>query len=416
MSINEKFLEALGASLKKETVSWNELSQEEWQQLFQFASKQQVLPLVYEAVYKCPAAKMQPELMEVCSKRVFAEVARQVMKTNGFLELYQKLRDAGAKPLVMKGLICRSLYLRPDHRSSTDEDILIPKEQFEIAHQVMMDAGMQLMEPEKDIYTAHEVPYVKKSRFLYIEMHKSPFPDEVEAYGDYNHFFEGVHERAIKETIQGEEVYTLAYTDHLLYLICHAFKHFLHSGVGVRQVCDIVLFANAHGSKIDWKWILECCRQMQAEKWTAAIFKLGEKYFKFDFEKTCYPLEWQKIEVDEDALLHDMLDGGVFGSAEKSRIHSSNITLNAVSAQKKGKKVKGTVLKTVFPPGKYMAGQYKYLDKHPYLLPVAWISRIVKYGKEIQNSKSNNPSKSIEIGNQRIALMKEYGVIKEDEN
>lgn len=32
-------------------------------------------------------------------------------------------------------------------------------------------------------------------------------------------------------------------SDHLFYLICHALKHFYHSGFGIRQVCDILLFA-----------------------------------------------------------------------------------------------------------------------------------------------------------------------------
>ena len=44
--MNEKFLEALGAALRKETVSWTKVSRTEWQELFQIASKQQVLPLI----------------------------------------------------------------------------------------------------------------------------------------------------------------------------------------------------------------------------------------------------------------------------------------------------------------------------------------------------------------------------------
>ena len=93
--MNEKFLEALGAALRKETVSWTKVSRTEWQELFQIASKQQVLPLIYEAVCKCPAAKKEPELLKACSNRVMGEVARQVMKTSDFLSLYPRICSEG---------------------------------------------------------------------------------------------------------------------------------------------------------------------------------------------------------------------------------------------------------------------------------------------------------------------------------
>ena len=46
------------------------------------------------------------------------------------------------------------------------------------------------------------------------------------------------------------------------------------------------------------------------------------------------------------------------------------------------------------------------------LLPVAWINRILKYGKETAGgSADNNAAQSIKIGNGRVALLKEYGII-----
>ena len=60
----------------------------------------------------------------------------------------------------------------------------------------------------------------------------------------------------------------------------------------------------------------------------------------------------------------------------------------------------------LFPSAGKLAGRYKYLEKHPYLLPIAWITRIFKYGKE-----RSNPSESINIGNRRVEMLKEYEVI-----
>lgn len=206
----------------------------------------------------------------------------------------------------------------------------------------------------------------------------------------------------------------MGYTEHLFYLICHSFKHFLHSGFGIRQVCDIILFANEYGDAIDWEKVLRQCREIHADLFAAALFAIGEKYLTFDPEKAHYPKVWQGICVDETDMLMDLLDSGIYGNANMSRKHSSNMTLDAVAADKNGKKAGNTVLKSLFPSAKKLEGRYPYLKKHPILLPIAWTDRILKYRKETVAGGDNAAADSVKIGNQRIELMKEYGIIKND--
>lgn len=409
----DMFLTALKAALKNEKVSWNEeLESQDWGELFRIATTHQVLPLIYEAVYDCSAARnMEPQVFMSAKQQTIRSVMLQTMKTNEFLGLFQHLQKAGVQALVVKGIVCRNLYPNPDYRMSGDEDVLIPEEEFELCHQAMLDYGMQPADPTQDIQSKHEVPYGKPGSPIYIELHKCLFPPESTAYGDLNRFFKNVHDRAIKLSIDGKQVVTMGYTDHLFYLICHAFKHFLHSGFGIRQVCDIVLFANAYGKEIDWIRILQQCREIHADLFTAALFQIGQKYLTFDPSRAGYPQEWQEIQVDEQLMLDDLLDAGIYGDGTMSRKHSSNITLNAVSAQKQGKKSDHSVLKTLFPPVKSMEGRYPYLKKHPYLLPVAWICRILKYHQETSKSRDNDAAQAVSIGNQRIELFREYHIL-----
>ncbi len=408
------FLTALKAALKNEKVSWSEeLESQDWVELFRIATTHQVLPLIYEAVYDCPAARnMEPQVFMSAKQQTIRSVMLQTMKTNEFLGLFQHLQKAGVQALVVKGIVCRNLYPNPDYRMSGDEDVLIPEEQFKLCHQVMLDYGMQPADPTQDIQSEHEVPYGKPGSPIYIELHKCLFPPESTAYGDLNRFFKNVHDRAIKLSIDGKQVVTMGYTDHLFYLICHAFKHFLHSGFGIRQVCDIVLFANAYGKEIDWIRILQQCREIHADLFTAALFQIGQKYLTFDPSRAGYPQEWQEIQVDEQLMLDDLLEAGIYGDGTMSRKHSSNITLNAVSSEKQGKKSSHFVIKTLFPTVQNMEGRYPYLKKHPYLLPIAWINRIWKYRKETQTVLNNDAAESIQIGNQRLKMMKTYGIIK----
>ena len=412
--IRKYFLQALKAALKNEQVPWEEeLESGEWEALFHLADMHHVLPMVYEAVYACPAAAKAGALFQPFKQRALRTVTVQAINTGDFLRLFPALRRAGVTPLVVKGIICRELYPKPDCRVSSDEDLLIPPEQFPLCHEAMLRFGMALTEPEQDTAAAYEVSYDKKGSLLHIELHKSLFPPESEAYGELNCFFEGVLDRAVQQQIQGTDVLTMGYTDHLFYLLCHAFKHFLHSGFGIRQVCDICLFANAHGGEIGWQQVLENCRQIRADKFAAALFQIGEKYLTFDPEAACYPPAWREAEVDEGPMLQELLDSGIYGAGTMSRKHSSNITLNAVTADRQGRKAGSGLMGAVFPSAEKLSGRYPYLKEKPYLLPAAWIHRIVKYGQETASSSGdNNAADSLRIGNERVELLRQYGIIK----
>jgi hypothetical protein len=253
----------------------------------------------------------------------------------------------------------------------------------------------------------YEVSFRKKNSPLYLEVHKSLFSPASEAYGHWNRFFADARERAIRDG----DVLTLSETDHLFYLLCHAFKHFIHSGFGIRQVCDIVLYANKKGQAVDWKQVYDNCCNIHAEYFAAALFRIGESYLGFDPVKAGYPDFWQELPAEETDMLMDLLSAGVYGSATKSRVHSSNLTLDAVSADRKGKQ--RVILKnSLFPSAKSLAGRYPYLEKRPWLLPVAWTGRILSYLKETGKTCDNSAAQSLQIGKERIELLRKYRVIR----
>ena len=414
-TVNKLFLQALKASLQNEKVQWEqEISQSDWKGLFKMAEEQHVLPMIYEAVYSCPAMKkLEQGEIQLYKRSVIQSVMLQSLRTEEFLKLYKQFGEEEIRPLIVKGLICRNLYPNPDYRVSGDEDILIEEEDFLKFHECVLRKGMQLTNPEQDIIADYEVAYSKMGSPIYIEAHKSLFPPNSEAYGEVNRYFENIWMNKENVEISGIKLWTLNSTDHLFYLICHAFKHFLHSGFGIRQVCDMVLFANEYGKEIDWLRILKQCREIHAEKFAVAIFEIGRNHLTFDMEKACYPTEWKSMNVDESMMLEDLLESGVYGDATMSRKHSSNITLQAVSAQKQGKKESHSLIKTVFPSAKTLESRYSYLKKRPYLLPIAWADRLIKYGKETKLMSENQVTEAVRIGNQRIDLLKFYDILND---
>jgi hypothetical protein len=400
------FLEAFKAALEDRIVPWgSEVPPETLVRVMNLAERHKVLPMIYQSVRGSEAAMQAgPQWMARYRSATMHAVMLQTRKAAELMPVLEALQNAGVKPLVVKGIICRRLYPHPDQRFSTDEDILVPEAQFAACNRVLESCGLATKDPNSEAY---ELPYFSREGSLYLEMHKSLFSPENEAFRNLNRFFYDVAERAI--VIDG--VPTLGHTDHMLFLICHAYKHFALSGFGLRQVADMMLFAEKWGDQIDWEYVLDCSRQIRAERFAATLFRLGEEYLGFSVEKANYPACWQKLAVAPDALLQDMLEAGIYGKTDLSRLHSSTITVNAVADSHRGKRG-GGILKTVFPPAKALEKDYPYLKKNAALLPLAWTQRLIKYGRE-SGTADNRATESIRVGKERVALLRQYGIIDE---
>lgn len=402
------FLEALKAALESRQVNWDrEIGIGHLEQVLKLAQCHHVLPMIYEAIHSCPAATLIPEGIQQCRKATFQLVMEQTVKTQEFLELYSHLNQKGIAPLVVKGIICRNLYPQPDGRHSGDEDVFCGERQFTACHKELVRFGM---EPCSSTLDSYEVPYRKEDGLLYIELHKTLFAQDSDIFSDCNRSFEGSFEHPAQVMIQGVPVWTLCPSEHLLYLILHAYKHFLHSGFGIRQVCDMVLFANAYGQQIDWHYVQKKCKGLRAERFAAAIFAMGEKYLTFSPEQAHYPRSWRELKADPDPLLEDLLRGGIYGTADPNRVHSCGMTLNAVKADKAGRQG-GNILHTIFPPVQLLQTRFPWLHRHPRLLPVAWFLRLAVYVKNVITRTDSSAATVIRVGNQRVDLLRQYDII-----
>lgn len=407
---DELLLDALRAALRNETVDWEDVTPEEFGLLYRRADMHHVFPLVYSAVRGCPAAgKLDPAVSAQMRTRTMQQITAQILKADALDTLYKKLADADCAPLVVKGAVCRALYPQPDLRVSGDEDLLTAPELFGKVEAVFLENGLVPAGKTQDREKDYEVSYWKPGSPLYIELHRSLFSPQSEAVGDLNQFFADCFDRA--ETIRiGKAPYrTLCPTDHLLFLILHAFKHFLHSGFGIRQVADICLYAARYESRLDWNRLGDCCRTAHALGFTAAVFAIGSRHLGLTVPGL--PEEFSGEGLDEMPMLCDLLQGGVYGTSSATRSHSSNITLKAVAEDKKGGTRKGSLRSSLFLPASALEHRFPYLKKRPWLLPVAWVSRVAKYGKE--NSVAD-AKKSMQLGQERIALLRTYGVISQD--
>ena len=379
-------------------------------EIFRLADLHCVFPMICQTVYGNELPE-EDRRAAAAVRKAEKQTLMQAKMTAEFLKLYRFLSAQNLDPVVVKGIICRSLYPYPEQRPSTDEDLLIPEEQFEAYHQAFISYGLQVALPDVDLKNEHEISYCNNR--IYLEVHKTPFPPESKAYGDLNRFFTDVEQRKKKETVYGVTIWTMDETDHLFYLLCHAFKHFLNCGTGIRQVSDIVLFSVKNENSIDWDLIIDHCEEISALEFVRTLYRIGQIYLFPDSFPDSLREKWLTDEVEEDALLCDILSGGVYGTSSEERLHSANITLGTMSAEKSGTG-SGTVAQTLFPSFKSMCGRYAYLRKMPFLLPFAWAHRVIGYSVDLMRHKggSNKASEAVRIGNERVALMRQYGLLE----
>lgn len=387
--------------IAKAAISGGDLPAEkvDWPAIFTLANQQKLLPILFEAVRKMPAAEENVALFAVTKQQVIGQVLNQTVRSAEFADLYRKLRTVGLHPIVVKGQLCSRLYPLKDYRISADDDLYISDVEFMACHEQLLANGLTTDTPTDELATADEVSYTKNSSPLYIELHRHLFDSAEDAHDELNRFFADIQATEI------DGLLAMPPHEHLLYLLLHAYKHFVRSGIGLRQFCDIGLWALEYHDEIDWQRLHDQCASVHAATFAAAAFRIARDYLGIDFD---LPMPWD-ASIDVEPLLHDTLCGGVYGSNDLTRLHSSTVTLNAVKASRTGEK--SSVLRTVFPKREYLERRYPYLKKRPYLLPVAWVQRIAHYASEKQAGTDNSASGSIKLGKERIELMKRYGIM-----
>ena len=394
-------LDALRCAVRGEKLHISEKpEQSTLRRLYRVAQEQFVLPLITHVLYTCPVLMGAPYMAQF-RQEARRQTLTQATQTADCLVLLRELEALGLQPLVLKGSVCRSLYPQPEQRPSTDVDFLIPPQDFARYQDALLSCGFLRKEPDKPVGENYEVTFVDRVRYLYLELHLQPFSDSDEAFGFCNHLFSDAYERRVPFQLYGQTFFTLSPTDHLLFLICHAYKHVLYGGVGIRQICDICLFAERYSEQVDWQALRSSCEELRILSLTAAFFCIGEQQLSIPA-----PSAFSDLKPDTEPLLRDCLSGGVFGSEDPDRLRSSRITLDAVAAGREGRAQRG-VWNSIFPGKAYLQSNFHYARKHPVLLPFAWAHRLWNYAFHSNLSAS----KSLRIGRERVELLRKYQII-----
>ena len=377
------------------------LNEEEWERLYLAAAIHKMQAMVFETMWNVPGfCAGHRELLLRWRREALVQMAGQTARSRKIVELSTVLREKGLAHAVVKGIVCRELYSRPDLRPSGDEDVYIDPADRVRCGEILAENGLRLFQQDEDVDHWHDAV-----TGLHIELHTSLTSGSKREDEKLEDYFRQQLAHNITVRVTDGQVSTLPYTAHLVFLVCHALKHFLTGGFGIRTLCDVAVFLEKHHREIDLTNTQALVEEIHARGFLDQILAVGQTWLGMDPESW----GWEySMKPEPEELLLDCLEAGVYGQSTLSRKHSAGMVLQAAEDEK----VRPGLMSTLFPPRSSMENRYPVLKDHPSLLPACWLRRIGSYALEVGHSrgKENSPVESVSLGKKRTEMMVRYGI------
>ena len=343
-----RYLQLLGHYLNNERPDDFVLSEEEISNFVKIAHKHSLSALTYQALKYIGIEQKELE------QRYYASLKKSVLFEQERKELYGYLNDNQIDFLPLKGIILKDYYPDPYTREFADNDILFDPDKDRLVKKFFIDRHYKIEQFGK---TNHDV-YVK-SPVLNFEMHRYLFGETVDSELIIKYFENYIKTSPIKE---GFEHY-LTPEDFYIYFTAHTYKHYHHSGCGLRTLVDYYVFLKKH--ELDFEYINQELNKSDIYKFSNLISKLAEIVFS-----------GKELGPDDLEALYFICLSGTYGTLQ-----------NGVNrgVEKKGKF--GYFMSRIFPPMSFYKSYYPWAYKTKVLIPIAWIMRFFRI-------LFNNPKKA----------------------
>lgn len=373
--------------------------------VLEFARQQAVLPLVCS------------ELGGSCKQITLGAVAKNISDLSFIRSILSELRKNNIEFVILKGESVSAVYKNPDLRISGDVDILVDRKDEKKTLEIFSGFGYSYNKrPEWE----NETVLFHPSRKL-VEIHVDLYDKTREdLFFGKNGNVNKPYRRITTDNLG--EIQVLSPDDGITFLYLHFVKHFLSSGAGVRQLLDIVLYSRHYKDEIQWDNFFDKLSQIHYLQLYSYIISAAVKYMGFKKEELpCVDYDFERA----DKIIADLQYSGIFGHNEADlkkfkQIYEKrrNEKYGFVDYDKYEKIYKVSRLKMIFPKLSIMKEKYAFLEKHSYLLPLAWLHRIISTGIGILTKKKNaekyinvNTAETNNAIENRMKLMEELDLI-----
>lgn len=244
------------------------------------AEKQGLLDIVLDGIEKLPEPLHPNEelLLSWIGALMNDERHYDIMWKTG-CNLSSLFAHNGIRTYVLKGSVVSECYPNPKHRVSVDLDcFLLPSsgnsDVWEKGNALVLEAGYRV---NKDFY--------KNSTFylpgLVVESHKflTPFRGNVKLKKLEILLQDMLRNDEGKDRFEGTDLFRPPVMVSSLFLIEHAYSHFLHEGLTWKHVLDWFLFIRKHNNEINWAQFNRWIKEFGFETFYDSFIRMGDLLF-----------------------------------------------------------------------------------------------------------------------------------------
>jgi len=321
--INKIIFELLRKSLFNVDYSNNVISlcrNNIWEDVYKEAAIHNVDTLIFQSIMNLPL-DIQPD-NEILNKWKNTTIIRVLMNENLMQEqtnLLKYFKEEGIDSVILKGTSVSCYYPSPEFRPLGDIDILIKKEDFEATTNLLYKNGY--------VYDGgHDFHVVMRKTGVSVELH-----NEVSRYPE-NEIGKLLSNR-LKNIIENARQYRMnkikfpgpSPFDNAMVLLLHMQRH-LNKGIGLRQLCDWIMFVNSNSQPELWNELLPFLEKTGLKRFASVLTKIGVIYLGLNSELCSWCLEADNTICE--MLLQEILNSGNFGRKRNDEDKASGYITN----------------------------------------------------------------------------------------
>lgn len=294
----------------------------DWNMLYSIAKDQTVIGFVAEGMNSLPSDALPPQqiLQRILSTVSHNRIAHARLN-NTLIEIMSLLKADGIIPVLLKGQGLATNYKDPTLRTCGDIDLYIGKENYKkacmAAHKWGEDIGSESEESNKHYHFSHgDVP---------VELHRVA---EILSNPWQNHRFQKwtelmlAKDRLSSVNICDYDVSVPPADFNALYIFNHAYHHFLSMGIGLRQLCDWIVFLHKNYKQIDRDSLEKNLKAFGLWNGWLVFGSIAVDYL--GLPETEYPFYNKKYNSKAGKALQLIFEGGNFGFHNKNMKNRPN--------------------------------------------------------------------------------------------
>lgn len=271
----------------------------DWQAIKALADKQGLTAIVVDGIEKLPDTKRPPkELLLLWIGEVMQMEARSDAQNKAAESLGELFHTNYIRTYVLKGAVIAECYPNPKHRLSADMDcFLLPTvgdfDAWSLGNDLVRAQGYEVGDG-----------FYKNSSFylpgLLVENHRfmTPFRGNKKLRNMEKVLQSIISADEGENRFEGTWLYRPPVMLSALFLIEHAYSHFLHEGLTWRMVLDWMLFSEKHRKEICWPDLDVLIDEFGFRKFYDSFYQLG-KYLLGE-------QSFESLEVRERHMLDDI--------------------------------------------------------------------------------------------------------------